>query len=271
MILATTGNMLTFLSTTPQLATPNSPLQMKTSIDQSMTRYQASLDQVEMEIFLAEKYLQLQLKACQAKLKEEEEAAAASKAEAEAKLRMEELQKAQRAAFPQDPVLSPDSQRLPTPGKIDMTSPSVPRTLGNASGDSDILGLFEDSIMDLEGNPLPANNGTSPLDKDDDPLFMSSPDHNVSDPVNGGVGSADTKVGNMFSEGKEVIDIDSVAGHTIDDSSEQVPMESADNLDMNMILGSMDNGDEQQVGSFNDDMDDLFNGADFYMMPDNQI
>lgn len=57
MILSTAGNLLTFLSSTPQLPTPNSPLNIKTSIDQAVARYHASLDQVEIEVTLAEHFL----------------------------------------------------------------------------------------------------------------------------------------------------------------------------------------------------------------------
>ncbi|CDO57697.1 hypothetical protein, no similarity [Geotrichum candidum] len=57
LILSTAGNLLTFLSSTPQLPTPNSPLNIKTSIDQAVARYHASLDQVEIEVTLAEHFL----------------------------------------------------------------------------------------------------------------------------------------------------------------------------------------------------------------------
>ena len=293
--------MLTFLSTTPQLATPNSPLLMKTVIDQSMTRYQAALDQVEMEILVAEKYLQQQLIACQTKLKEEEEAAAAAAAKAEAeaeaeaaaaeaklKAEEEELLKSQELQFLDDPVMSPSGLQQSTLNKdgLGLNSPGNSRTLeGTNEEDSDILGLFEDPmIMDLSSNLSPNKDG---LEKGDDATaFLASDSSNLAagagvgldlDSLKDGSGqlSEDANRDTDFLNSEDVKDITDLAADIVkplnggDNASSMI--DGADAL--NSLLGSMgnDDGSEQlQAGQsdlFNDDMDDLFND-EFYTMQD---
>lgn len=58
MVLLNLGNMLEFLGSTPQVSVPNSPIEAKTFIDQSLIKFQTSLDHAELEIVFAERYLQ---------------------------------------------------------------------------------------------------------------------------------------------------------------------------------------------------------------------
>lgn len=58
MVLQNLGSMLEFLVSTPQVPVPNSPMEVKMFVDQSLSKYQALLDHVELEIVFAERYLQ---------------------------------------------------------------------------------------------------------------------------------------------------------------------------------------------------------------------
>lgn len=148
MILTTSGNLLTCLSSSTQLATPNSPLQVKATIDQSMARFHTSLDQVELEIVVAETYLR-GIKEREER-REREEVLRRKKLEQERALqeKKKKAEVAAAAAAAAEAEKAEKAEKAASKSKDTVTSKERPST----AEDQTMLDLFDDSMLDFEGN-----------------------------------------------------------------------------------------------------------------------